>query len=101
LLLLLEFKLFAIRHPEAKKRFQDFLESRTSIKQENRLSQVLGPAGNGKDALSRFLAVQMLQPLLSAIAVESQLHPDLVKGETRKKLFRRIFDSLFRTSSEK
>lgn len=100
LLLLLEFKLFAIRHPEAKKRFQDFLE-RISIKQENRLSQIFGPAGNGKDALSRFLAVQMLTPLLSAIAVESQLHPDLVKDETRKKLFGRIFDSLFRTSSEK
>lgn len=100
LLLLLEFKLFAIRHPEAKKRFQDFLE-RISIKQENRLSQIFGPAGNGKDALSRFLAVQMLTPLLSAIAVESQLHPDLVKDETRRKLFGRIFDSLFRTSSEK
>jgi AcrR family transcriptional regulator len=101
LLLLLEFKLFAIRHPEAKKRYRDFLVSRISIKQENRLSQILGPAGNGKDALSRFLAVHMLQPLLSAIAVESQLDPDLVKEETRKKLFGRIFDSLFRTSSEK
>jgi len=101
LLLLLEFKLFAIRHPDAKKRYQDFLVSRISIKQENRLSQILGPAGNGKDALSRFLAVQMLQPLLSAIAVESRLDPDLVKNETRKKLVGRIFDSLFRTSSEK
>jgi AcrR family transcriptional regulator len=55
LLLLLEFKLFAIRHPEAKKRYQDFLVSRISIKQENRLSQILGPAGNGKDAPKSFL----------------------------------------------
>lgn len=95
MLLLLEFKLFAIRHPEAKKRFQGLMENMISVKQEKELSRILGAAGTGKDALSRVLAVQMLQPILSALAVEMQLYSDLEKDQTRRKVFGRIFDALF------
>ena len=93
-LLLLEFKLFAIRHPNAKKRYQGLMNSMISAKQEKQYSQLLGAAGTGKGTLARVLAVQMLQPMLSALAVEAQLVPDLEKNETRKTVFRRIFEAL-------
>jgi AcrR family transcriptional regulator len=100
-LLLLEFKLFAMRHPEAKARLQAFYDSVISIKQEKQYSQILGSAGTGKNALSRFVAIRMLDPLISALAVEAEFDPELQKDDTRKKVLGRIFDSLLQSPPPK
>lgn len=100
-LLLLEFKLFAMRHPEAKARLQAFYDSVISIKQEKQYSQILGSAGTGKTALSRFVAIRMLDPFISALVVEAEFDPELQKDDTRKKVLGRVFDSLLQSPPPK
>ena len=49
-LLFLEFKLFAIRHPESKKRLRSLYARMLSPSDEKRLADILGPA-KGKDGV--------------------------------------------------
>lgn len=94
-LLLLEFKLFTIRHPESKKRlqslYQDVMGNRN---QEARYVEFLGPTGKGKKAISRTVAAHAMQPLLSGLLLESKLDPELFGPEAVKKVASRIFDAL-------
>jgi AcrR family transcriptional regulator len=100
-LLFLEFKLFAIRHPESKARLQHYFDQAIpgSQEQEQRLIQLLGPPGKGKDALSRSVAVRTLQPLLSALAVETNFMPALLDSHALKKVGNRIFDAIMQPPS--
>jgi AcrR family transcriptional regulator len=100
-LLFLEFKLFAIRHPEAKERLQRYFDEAIpgNQEQEQRLVQLLGPTGKAKDALSRSVTVRTLQPLLSALAVETNFMPTLLDGRTLRKVGNRIFDALMQPPS--
>jgi AcrR family transcriptional regulator len=93
-LLLLEFKLFAIRHPESKKRLQRFYHRVFSQTPEEKLIHILGPSGKGEEALSRSIAVQTLQPLISALAVEAKFAPMLMGEDAIRKIVGRIFDAL-------
>lgn len=99
-LLLLEFKLYAIRHPESKERFQKLYESINPTNREEMLVSVLGPIRNGKDVLSHTLAIQTLQPLLSALAVEAKFSPHLLDEEATKKIATRIFDALLPSKAD-
>src|SRR3984957_10225139 len=87
LLLLLEFKLFAIRHPESKERLQ-------KAHKEEEFAKVFGSGGHGKAALSRSVAVATLAPILSALAVEAQFEPALLEEHALKKVAARLFDAL-------
>jgi AcrR family transcriptional regulator len=63
LLLLLEFKLFAIRHPESKERLRKVhMELLPQAHSEQEHTKVFGSAGHGKATLSRSLAVATLAP---------------------------------------
>ena len=93
-LLILEFKLFAIRHPESKKRLQSLFAGAISQNDEKRLANVLGPAGKGKNALSRVVAIQTLQPVLSALVLEARLETAFSGEDVVKKVVGRIFDAL-------
>lgn len=92
-LLNLEFKLFALRHPESKAKLQRYLDEVLPGKEEKRFVHLLGSAGKGKNALGRLVAIQLLHPLLSAIAVEAEFSPDLLDERTVKKVANRIFDA--------
>ncbi|HEX6496334.1 MAG TPA: TetR/AcrR family transcriptional regulator [Acidobacteriaceae bacterium] len=96
-LLFLEFKLFAIRHPEAKERLQRYFEEVMPGDREKALTQILGPAGKGKDDLSRSVAARTLQPLLSALAVEAKFLPAVFDDHVVKKIAIRIFDALLQS----
>ena len=100
-LLFLEFKLFAIRHPEAKERLQRYFDEAMPGDHEQRLVQLLGPTGKGKDAVSRSVAVRTLQPLISALAVETKLLPNLLDDHILGKVTNRIFDALMQPSPRK
>jgi AcrR family transcriptional regulator len=97
-LLFLEFKLFAIRHPESKERLRRLLDEVMPEDHEKRLTQVFGPAGKGKDGLRRSVAVPMIAALLSALAVESKFRPTLLDDSVLRKLTNRIFDALIQPS---
>jgi AcrR family transcriptional regulator len=95
LLLLLEFKLFAIRHPESKERLQKaHKELLPQAHEEEALTKVFGSSGRGKAALSRSAGLTTLGPILSALAVEAQFEPDLLDEHTLKKVVTRLFDAL-------
>ena len=93
-LLFLEFKLYAIRHPESKEKLQRHFDEVMPGGQENRLTQLLGPAESGSDAISRSVAVQSLQPLISALVVETKYMPDLHDDHALRKVAARVFDAL-------
>jgi AcrR family transcriptional regulator len=93
-LLLLEFKLFAMRHPELKKRLQSLYAEMLSRNDENRLADILGAAAKGKDAIGRVTAIQSLQPVISALVLEAQLETNLSDKNVIKKVANRIFDAL-------
>jgi AcrR family transcriptional regulator len=93
-LLLLEFELFTIRHPESKKRLQSFYAGVLAGNQEERYAQLLGPAGKGKKAISRTIAVHTLRPMLSALLLEAKFDPELLGADAIKKVAGRVFDAL-------
>jgi AcrR family transcriptional regulator len=99
-LLLLEFKLFGIRHPESKKRLQSFYAELQSGNKETRYTQLLGPAGKGKKAISRTLAVHTLQPMLSALLLEAKFGPELLGPDAIRKVAGRVFDALLELPSQ-
>jgi AcrR family transcriptional regulator len=93
-LLLLEFKLFAIRHPESKEKLQRYFDELVPADREKVYAELLGPAEKGPEALSRSVAIQMIQPMLSALAVETKLRPAFLDDRTVTKVMNRIFDAL-------
>src|ERR1700733_9395397 len=92
-LLLLEFKLFAIRHPESKKRLQSLYSAMLSQSDEKKLADILGAARKGKDAISRVVAVQSLQPMISSLVLEAQMENNLSDKNVMKNIVSRIFDA--------
>jgi len=93
-LLFLEFKLYALRHPESKEKLQRHLDEVMPEGHETRLVQLLGSPGRDSDALSRSAAVQSLQPLISALSVEARFMPALQDELVVKEVANRIFDAL-------
>ena len=93
-LLLLEFKLFAMRHPELKKRFQTMYAGILSPTDEERLARMLGPAPTGKDAISRVVAIQLLQPFISALILDARLGANVLGKSVILKVTNRIFDAM-------
>jgi len=94
-LLLLEFKLFAIRHPESKdrlKRVRQELIPQAYRESEHR--KFFGSSGQGKAGLSRSAAVATLAPILSALTVEAQFESELLDEQTLRKVAARLFDAL-------
>lgn len=98
-LLFLEFKLFAIRHPESKEKLQRYFDEVIPASREKRLIELLGPPGKGPDALNLSVVIQTLQPLVSALAVETKLIPTLLTDRTLKIVANRIFDALMPSPS--
>jgi AcrR family transcriptional regulator len=97
-LLLLEFKLFAMRHPESKKRLQDLYAGMLSRKDESRLASIIGAAPKGKDAISRVIAIQSMQPVISALVLEAHLEANLSEKNVLKGIVNRIFYALLEVS---
>lgn len=93
-LLLLEFKLFALRHPASKKRLEGLFSGMIGRQDEGRLAEILGAAGKGKGAISRVEAVVAMQPMVSGLVLESQLKTNLLNKDVLKKVLNRIFDAL-------
>ena len=92
-ILMLEFKLFAARHPGARRRLQRFIAKLISSDSEERLSRILGSAGSGRKSVKRSEAIQVLQPLLSGLCLEARFD-DALGAEVRKKVVSLIFDAL-------
>ena len=94
-LLLLEFKLFAIRHPESKERLQKARkELIPKAHKEEEFWIFFGAGGQGKTAVSRSAAVAALGPILSALTIEAEFSPDILDEHTLRTMANRLFDAL-------
>ncbi len=94
-LLLLEFKLFAIRHPESMERFQKTHKALLpQAHQEEEYVRLFGSDGQERGAVSRAAAVMVLSPILSALAVEARFSPEFLDDKTQTNVLARIFDAL-------
>lgn len=100
-LLMLEFKLFCRRNPKSKMRLQKLFAGVISEDQEQRFSEWIGPAGKGKDDVSRVIAVQTLQPMISALILETQFEPAVLGERVLKKVVGRMFDALFEVAKRR
>lgn len=92
-LLLLEFKMFTLRHPETKERFQSLYEPFTSSMEEM-YARLIGPAGKSKRSVSRAIALHSIIPMLSALLLEAEFEPGLLSKDSIKKLIAGVFDCL-------
>ena len=97
-LLLLEFKLFAIRHPESKEKM---LKLRKELLPESYKEQEYAKyfgsesmAGSSGKSLPRSAAVTTLGPILSALVVESLFEPALLDEPILTEIVTRLFDAL-------
>jgi AcrR family transcriptional regulator len=94
-LLMLEFKLFALRHPDTIERLQQVHSKLLPQYREEEMVKVFGSEGEGPAAIQRTAAISILGPLLSALTIESQFTHALLDGQAMKNIVTRLFDALF------
>lgn len=92
-LLQLEFKMFTLRHPETKERFQSLYEPITADREEM-YARLFGRAKANERSISRGLALHSIMPMLTAVLLEAEFAPGLMSEEAIKMLIARVFDCL-------
>jgi len=92
-LLMFEFKLFTIRHPESAARLRALQKKLSPGDKEEVYTLLLGDAPKG--AVSRTIAVHSLFAILSALHCEMLFSPDLLTRGDVEKVLAKTFDALF------
>ena len=93
-LLTLEFKLFALRHPESKERLRKAFEMSKATGDISIFNQVFGQVGRqGKADIELSLAA--LGPIVMGLILESHFEPEILSEKAVRRILGRIFDSLF------
>jgi AcrR family transcriptional regulator len=96
-ILTLEFKLYALRHPESKERFRKAFEMTKPSNQGNEgdfHKQIFGTVTK-KQRKANDLALVSLGPVLSGLILDSHFEPEILSGEGLQDILGRIFDALF------
>ena len=93
-ILTLEFKLFAVRHPESKQRLRRAFEMSKATGNNNAFEDVFGQltAPEKKDIELR---LSLLGPLISGLILESHFEPEILSEKGLRKALAGLFDSLF------
>ena len=99
-LLLLEFKLYTLRHPEVKKTLRKYFANTFTEQSANRYTEILGASDSGENSISRVEAVQVMFPLLSALMLEREVSDSRLSKATVKKIAGRLFEALLPPSPE-
>jgi len=92
--LTLEFKLYALRHPESKERLRKSFEMSKATNDNKFYEQLFGqlPREKRKDVDLSLLA---LGPIVSGLMLESHFEPENLSEKTLRRILGLIFDSLF------
>lgn len=93
-ILTMEFKLFALRHPESKVRLRKAFELAKPPKDDSGASQIFG-ALTGKQKVENDLSLMALGPILSGLILESHFEPVIFSEKALRRILGRIFDSFF------
>lgn len=97
--LLLEFKLYTVRHPDSLARLRRVYEGILPANEEAAYSALLGPSPKGKVSIGRASAVYGAFAALTALQLEAKFNPEVLSGESLKKVAARIFDAMFGEAS--
>jgi AcrR family transcriptional regulator len=92
-ILTLEFKLYALRHPESKERLRRAFEMSKAMSDSATFDRMFGhlTAGQRGDIESSLSA---LGPVLSGLILESHFEPDILSKKALRRLLGKIFDAL-------
>jgi AcrR family transcriptional regulator len=95
-ILTLEFKLFALRHPESKERLRRAFEMAKPPRDEASDARMFGQLA-GEQKIDNELALMALGPILSGLILESHFEPEILSEQGLRRILGRIFDALFST----
>jgi AcrR family transcriptional regulator len=93
-ILTLEFKLYALRHPESKERLRKVFELSKTSKDGGTDEQLFGKLARLEKA-DNDLALIALGPIVSGLILESQFEPEALSEKGLRRILGRIFDALF------
>ena len=93
--LLMEFKLYTVRHPGSMARLHKVYEGILPANEDATYSALLGPAAKGKASISRALAVHSAFAMLTALQLEAKFDPKMLNGEAMRKVAAKLFDAMF------
>ena len=93
-ILMLEFKLFALRHPESKERLRKAFEMATLPRDRANEDQMFGHLTR-EQKRENDLSLAALGPVVTALILESHFEPAILSDKGLRKLLGRIFDALF------
>jgi len=93
-ILTLEFKLFALRHPESKERFRKAFEMSKATNDDAIYEQMFGQLTRDQktDNATSLIA---LGPIVSGLILESHFEPETLSETALRQVLGRIFDSFF------
>ncbi len=94
-MLMLEFRLYTIRHPDVRERLAELYRSLLPENEEAAYTAMLGSAGSGEDAIPRATAVHTAFMMQFALQVQMKFEPEVFQSTSPKVIAGRIFDSLF------
>lgn len=93
-LLLLEFKLYAIHHPDAQNQLRIRMRQVFGAIPGSPVKAMLDDLQSAGTMPERIFAVRMLQPLLSALTLEATLFPEDFDAAVCDRYLLRVFDAL-------
>jgi len=93
-LFLLEFKLFALRHPEVRGRLKEHLDLSFQKRGSQSIEGMKGALGEVADEAERDFAIRMMGPILSAMALESAIFPEEYPEAAMESYLARVLDMM-------
>ncbi len=92
-ILTLEFKLFALRHPESKERLRKAFEMSKPTQDDATYEQMFGRSARSKTAGNDAMLLA-LGPVVSGLILESNFEPEILSEKALRRILGRIFDAL-------
>jgi AcrR family transcriptional regulator len=93
-ILTLEFKLFALRHPDSKERLRKAFEMSKATNDDAIYERVFGRLTKDQK-FDNDLALLALGPIVSSLILESHFEPENLSEKSLRRILGRIFDALF------
>ena len=95
-ILTLEFKLFALRHPESKERLRKAFDLSKTTNDNALYKQTFGQL-SGRGKTDNDLSLLALGPIVSGLILESHFEPKVLSEDALRQILGRIFEALFPT----
>jgi AcrR family transcriptional regulator len=96
-ILTLEFKLFALRHPDSKDRLRKAFLMMKSSGDEDLILKMFGPLTRRQKPAVQ-LSLSALGPILSGLILDSYFEPDILTEKALRTILNTVFDALTLTS---